>query len=216
MTQRAHWQACRGSNDAPAFPCIFIDNIGCLHGIPQEVVSDCDVHFTADYWREVVRILQTKLLMSMAFHPETYGLSQNLNKTVVRYLGGWATHDQANWDNYLPLAEYAHNPSVHRWMKQTSLELHLGYEPHLQLHFIADIQWPQGDESAKSVQGREVVEQLQQILSVARDELRDAQEKKTMEANKSQRLIDPAITAGAKVFLNTKDVPITYANVHSS
>jgi hypothetical protein len=133
MTQRAHWRACRKTIEAPAFARIFIDDIVRLHGVPQEVVSDRDVRFTADYWREVARILQTKLLMSTAFHPETDGLSENSNKTVVRYLRGFATHDQANWDDYLPLAEYAYNSSVHRSTKMTPFELDLGYEPPLPL-----------------------------------------------------------------------------------
>ena len=107
MTKRAHWRACRKTIDALAFARIFIDDIVCLHGVPEEVVTDHDVRFTADYWTEVAEILQTKLLMSMAFHPETDGLSENSNKTVVCYLRGCATHDQANWDDYLPLGEYA-------------------------------------------------------------------------------------------------------------
>jgi len=153
MTKRAHWRACRKTIDALAFARIFIDDIVRLHGVPQEVVSDCDVRFTADYWREVARILQTKLLMSMAFHPETDGLSENSNKTVVRYLSGFATHDQANWDDYLPLAEYAYNCSVHRSTKMTPFELDLGYEPPLPLDLIADLQRPQANESAKTLQG---------------------------------------------------------------
>jgi len=91
--------------------------------VPQEVVLDCDVRFTADYWREVATILQMMLLMSTAFHPETDGLSENSNKTVVCYLHGFATHDQANLDDYLPLAEYAYNSSVHRSTKQRPFEL---------------------------------------------------------------------------------------------
>ena len=150
MTKRAHWRACKKPLDAPAFACIFIDDIVRLHGVPEEVVLDHDVHFTADYWREVARILQTKLLMSTAFHPETDGLSENSNKTVVRYLHGFATHDQANWDDYLALAEYAYNSSVHHSMKQTPFELDLGYEPPLPLVLIADLQRLQANESAKT------------------------------------------------------------------
>ena len=67
---------------------------------------------------------------------------------------------------------------------------------------------------AKTLQGRESVKRLQLILGVARDELRDAQDKQTAEANKSRRPIDPTITAGAKVFLDRKDLPITYTNVN--
>jgi len=152
--------------------------------------------------------------MSTAFDPETDGLSVNSNKTVVRYLRGFATHDHANWDDYLPLAEYAYNSSVHRSTKMTPFELDLGYESPFPLHIIADLQWLQTNESAKTIQGREFVEQLQRILGVGRDELRDAQDIQTAEANKSRRPIDPAITAGANVFLDTKDLPITYANVN--
>jgi len=214
MTKRAHWRACNKTIDAPAFGRIFIDDIILLHGVPQAVVSDHDVRFTADCWKEVARILQTKLLMSTAFHPETYGHSENSNKTVVRYLRGFATHDQANWDNYLPLAEYAYNCSVHCSTKQTPFELDLGYEPPLPLDLIADLQRPQANESAKTIQGRKFVERLQRILGIARDELRDAQDKQTAEANKLQHPIDPTITAGAKVFLDPTDLPITYANVN--
>jgi hypothetical protein len=105
MTKRAHWRACRKTINGAVFARIFIDDIVRLHRVPQEVVSDCDVRFTADCWREVARILQMKLLMSTAFHPETDGVSENSNKTVVRCLLGFTTHDQANWDDYLPLVE---------------------------------------------------------------------------------------------------------------
>jgi hypothetical protein len=96
MTKRAHWRACRKTIDTPAFARIFIDNIVSLHGVPQEVVSDRDVRFTADYCREVARIRHTKQLMSTAFHPETDGLSENSNKKAVCDMRRFATHDQAN------------------------------------------------------------------------------------------------------------------------
>jgi len=117
-----------------------MDNLFRLHRVPQEVVSDRDVCFTAYYWRDVSRILQTKLLMSTAFHPETDGLSENSNKMGVRFLRGFATHDHAYWDYYLPLAEYAYNSSVHHSTKQTPFELDLGYEPPLPLDLIVDHQ----------------------------------------------------------------------------
>jgi len=105
MAKRAQWWSSKKTIDAPAFACILINDIVRLHGVPQEVVSDCNVRFKADYWGEVARILQMKLLMSMAFHPEMDALSENSNKTVVRYLRGFTAHDQANSDNYLPLAK---------------------------------------------------------------------------------------------------------------
>jgi hypothetical protein len=193
---------------------MFIDDIVHLHRVPQAVVSDYDVRFTADYWSEVVMILQTKLLMSMALHPEIDGPSVNSNKMIILYLRGFTTHDQANWDDTLPLVEYAYNSSVYHSTTQMPFGLDLGYTPASTLDLIADLLQPQANKSAKTSQGREFIEQLQHIFRVARDQLHDAQEEQTAEGIKSQRPIDPAITTGAKVFLDTKDLPITYANVN--
>jgi len=52
------------------------------------------------------------------------------------------------------------------------------------------------------------------MLGPARDELHDAHDKQMEEANKSRCWINHAITAGAKVFLDTEDLPITYANIN--
>jgi len=152
--------------------------------------------------------------MSTAFHPETDDLSENSNITVVRYLRGFGTHDPDNWDDYLRSAEYAYDSSVHSSSKRMLFELDLGYEPPLLLDLISDLQRPQANESAKKLQGHEFVERLQHILAVARDELRDAQDKQMAEANRSRHPIDPAITAIGKVFLDTKVLPITYTYVN--
>jgi len=70
------------------------------------------------------------------------GFSENSNKTVVRYLRGFATHDWANSDDYLPSADYAYNSSVHHSMKQTPVERDLGYELPLLPDLIAHLQRP--------------------------------------------------------------------------
>jgi len=60
-----------------------------------------DACLLAEYWRDVVRILQTKLLVSTAFHPDMDGLSEKSNQLIVCNLCGFATNDQATWDDYL-------------------------------------------------------------------------------------------------------------------
>jgi len=126
MTKRAHWRACGRTVDSPPFGRIVIDDIVRLHGVPRQVLTDPDVRFTAGYWKDVAWILQTKLLMSTAFHPEMGGLSENSNKTIICYFSGYATHDQPNWDDYLPLAEDGYNCSVHHSMQPTPFELDHG------------------------------------------------------------------------------------------
>jgi hypothetical protein len=64
---------------------------------------------------------------------------------VGRYLSGFATHNQANLDDYLPLAEYAYNSSVHRSTKLTPFELDLGFELPLPQDLSADLQQAQAN-----------------------------------------------------------------------
>jgi len=66
--------------------------------------------------------------MSTVFHQEKDVLSENWNQAAVHYLNGFATHNQVNWDDYLPLPENAYNSSVQHSTKQTRFEFDLGYE----------------------------------------------------------------------------------------
>jgi hypothetical protein len=113
FSQQAHWIPCTKTIDAAGFAQLFLEAILQIHGVPREIVSDRDACFTSDIWTEVSKRLQTKLLMSTAFHPQTDGLSEISNTQVMRYLQAFATHHQARWDDMLPLAEYAYNASIH-------------------------------------------------------------------------------------------------------
>ena len=47
-----------------------------LHGVPESIVSDCDTKFTSTFWRELRRLMGTKLLMSPVFYPQTDGTTE--------------------------------------------------------------------------------------------------------------------------------------------
>src|SRR6266481_9693111 len=55
---------------------IFLKEIVRLHGVPDPIVSDCDTKFTSSFWKELHRIMGTKLLMSTAFHPQMDGTTK--------------------------------------------------------------------------------------------------------------------------------------------
>ena len=47
-----------------------------LHGIPESIVSNIDAKSTSIFWKELHRLMGSKLLISMAFHPQTYGATE--------------------------------------------------------------------------------------------------------------------------------------------
>ena len=54
----------------------------CNWGIPTATISDRDLKFGSELWRELFRLLEVDLLVSTAYHPQTDGLSERTNQTV--------------------------------------------------------------------------------------------------------------------------------------
>ncbi|KAF1334236.1 Pol protein, partial [Globisporangium splendens] len=59
---------------------VFVDVVFRLHGLPVEIVSDRDTRFTSKFWRALFGLLDTKLSMSTAAHPETDGQTERVNR----------------------------------------------------------------------------------------------------------------------------------------
>src|ERR1700742_2960342 len=63
---------------------IYLKEIVQLHGIPESIVSDRDAKFTSKFWKELHRMLGSTLLMSTAFHPQTDGVTERANRTIIQ------------------------------------------------------------------------------------------------------------------------------------
>lgn len=50
---------------------LYIARILSLHGVPKKIVSDRGPQFVSKFWEELHKSLGTKLLHSLAYHPQT-------------------------------------------------------------------------------------------------------------------------------------------------
>lgn len=107
----------------------FMENIFKLHGIPQSIVNDRDAIFTTNFWKEIFHLSGTKLLMSSAYHPQTDGQTEVMNKWLEGYLRCFTSDRPKDWANWLALAEWTYNTSEHSYTGFTPFEIVYGQEP---------------------------------------------------------------------------------------
>jgi hypothetical protein len=67
--------------------------------------------------------------MSSAYHPQTDGQTEVVNKCLEAYLRCYATEKQNKWAQWLHLAEWWYNSTYHTSAKMTPFQALYGYEP---------------------------------------------------------------------------------------
>ena len=107
----------------------FFKNVTSKHGIPKEIVSDRDSRFTSNFWIEFTKMLRTNRAMSTAFHPQTDGQTERMNRTVEQILRIYADYHQTNWEENLPYVEFAINNTENSSTGETPFYLNKGLHP---------------------------------------------------------------------------------------
>lgn len=109
LTKMAHFIPTTTDASAKFTANLFLDNIVKLHGLPKCIVSDRDSKFTSNFWKELHAILDVKLALSTAFHPQTDGQTERTNRTLEQMLRCFISYKQDNWDELLSTSEFAYN-----------------------------------------------------------------------------------------------------------
>uniref|UniRef100_A0AAV1UG46 Integrase catalytic domain-containing protein n=1 Tax=Peronospora matthiolae TaxID=2874970 RepID=A0AAV1UG46_9STRA len=130
FSKMVHLVAVPESITAPDCARVFIDTIFRLHGLPRELVSDRDPCFTAEFWQSVFLSVGTRSKMSTYDHPEIDCRTERVNRVLEEILRGYV-HSFTSWIEFLPMAEFAINNSVHASTPHTPFFVNGLRHPHL-------------------------------------------------------------------------------------
>ncbi|CEH19115.1 dna rna polymerases superfamily protein [Ceraceosorus bombacis] len=169
LTKRAHFVATKSTATAVDIAKLFFREVVRLHGMPSVIVSDRDTRFTSLFWTALCKGMGTKLAMSTAFHPQTDGQTECLNRVIKEMIRHYISYRQDNWSEHLNTLEYAYNDSVQASTGRTPFELDLGYHPASPLRPIG-----QANEQITPSSVEDFAQDLQASALAAADAIADA------------------------------------------
>ena len=108
---------------------LFIDIVVKLYGIPRSLVLDRDPLFISGFWQELFKLSGTHLRMSSAYHPQSDGQVEVMNRVIEQYLRAFVHRWPETWGKLLPWVELSHNTSWNSSTGSTPYEIIFGHKP---------------------------------------------------------------------------------------
>ena len=161
---------------AEAVPCItasaeetcdhLINTWIARHGCPMTFQSDNGTAFVGELTKELMRRSQLAQAHSTTYHPQTNGLVERQNRTLVSMMRVYCSRYMTDWDRYLPQVMGAYNSTQHSTTGVSPLMMLTGHEKSLPLTFF----YPEyeGKKTSPQVYVRNVIRRQQELNDLCR------------------------------------------------
>ncbi|WMV23870.1 hypothetical protein MTR67_017255 [Solanum verrucosum] len=122
MTKLAHFLPVKTTHSTEDYAKLYIQEVVRLHGVPVSIISYRGAQFTAQFWKSFQKVLGSKVNLSTVFHPQTDGQAECTIQTLEDMLRACVIDFKSNWDDHLPLIEFAYNNSYHSSIQMATYE----------------------------------------------------------------------------------------------
>lgn len=185
---------------------VFIDRIYCLHGTPDNVISDRGTQFVSEFWRHLSERLKIQLRHSSAFHPETDGQTERVNAVAEQYLRAFMNFHQDDWVDWLPLAEFASNNTVSETTGVSPFFANYGFHPRMGIEPTQPCPPNLSPAQKKEfLKANSIADRFERILTQLKALSQQAAQRYEDNANKS-REDAPVYAEGQEVYVSTKNM----------
>ena len=113
-----------------------VDDVICRHGVSRVIHTDQGMDFESNLIKNMCQLLEIEKTRTIAYHPESDGLVERLNKTLIAMLRSCVDENQKNWDMLLPKILLGYRSSVQTTTGYSPFSLIYGREAMLPVDIV--------------------------------------------------------------------------------
>ena len=106
----------------------FLGEVVSRYGAFQRIVTDRGPNFVGNLITELTKQLEIKHSTTTPYHPQTNGVTERFNKTLINMLAMYTSYHLKDWDVYLPYVLLAYRTAVHSSTGETPYKVMFGRE----------------------------------------------------------------------------------------
>ncbi|UYV82760.1 hypothetical protein LAZ67_22000761 [Cordylochernes scorpioides] len=150
-----------------------MEDVVLKHGAPREIITDRGRVFQSKLIAELTNQCSSIHRFTTAYHPQTNGLTERLNKTLANMIAMYVSVEQKDWDVILPYVTFAYNTAKQDTTGFTPFKLIHGREAET----TVDTLFPNPHEDLQEDYSQKIASRVEETRQLARLETLKAQEK---------------------------------------
>ena len=178
---------------------LFMERVMPMSYIPEVIISDRDPKFTSTFWKTLFTSMGTKLAMSTAYHPQSDGQTERMNRLLQQVLRCYVSTCPVDWEEHLSHCALSINAAVNSSTGYAPYYLMYGCEPNMPLMLSAS-------RHLESRSTRDMLEDMEYHIRLAKQHLAHATDMQALQANKRRR--QHAFAEGHVVWLSTQNLSV--------
>ena len=177
---------------------LLVEGIICRHGVPNQLLSDRGANFLSNLLTEVYSLMGIQKLNTTAYHPQTDGLVERFNRTLIDMLAKTVKSNCKDWDQRLPYVLFAYRCSPQSSTGESPFFLLYGRDPQLPKEAVLT---PDPDRSQLDLDDNksDLTHRMSEAWELAKDSVMKAQKSQKTQYDQSVRDFNTRV--GGRVFI---------------
>ena len=180
-----------------------VDHVFCRLSMPTQLHSDMGAQFESQLIKDISGLLGIKKTHITPYHPQSDGLVERLNRTILSMLATTVKDHGEEWEVHLAKVCFAYNTSIHKSTGFTPFYLMYRRQARILIDLIYST--PEPSDQSQGEYARNLRQSLEKAYSTARERLQTAAQ--CQKTNYDQCIHGEPFKVGYLVYLHNPVVP---------